>query len=285
MATLFVDHLTVIDFSYFDTQRGIVGESWIVDVLLHGELNDQGMVFDFGHVKKQIKQAIDQGIDHKFVVPILANGLNIKEDQGQIYIQHQHNNQLTLDYQSPREAVYLIEHDSVNMQQVQELLQNQINSIMPNNVKGVEVKLRTEIISGAYYHYSHGLKKHLGDCQRIAHGHRSAIEIYVNQQRLPDQEMLLAQQFKDVYIASQEDIKRTFTLGDQDYWEFSYQAEQGFFSITLNQKRCHLMDSDTTVELIAEHIAHRFARVFPGQDIEVKAFEGVRKGAFARFIS
>ena len=54
MATLFVENLTVADFSYLHSKRGMVGESWLVDLELSGELDDQGMVFDFGHIKNLV---------------------------------------------------------------------------------------------------------------------------------------------------------------------------------------------------------------------------------------
>jgi len=52
LTTLFVKKLTNIDFSYLDVERGMVGESWLIDIELTGELDDQGMVVDFGIVKK-----------------------------------------------------------------------------------------------------------------------------------------------------------------------------------------------------------------------------------------
>lgn len=52
MPLLFVKRLTVIDFSYLDAVRGRVGESWQVDIELEDCLDEQGMVLDFGHIKK-----------------------------------------------------------------------------------------------------------------------------------------------------------------------------------------------------------------------------------------
>ena len=70
-----------MDFSYLCPERGMVGESWIVDVVLSGVLNEESMVLDFGKVKKQLKQLIDEYIDHKLLVPVEHQYSHVEHDQ------------------------------------------------------------------------------------------------------------------------------------------------------------------------------------------------------------
>jgi hypothetical protein len=81
----------------------------------------------------------------------------------------------------------------------------ELNTTIPGDIEKLHVSLNTELIGGAFYHYSHGLKKHNGNCQRIAHGHRSKIEIFVNGTRQPEMEKNWANQWQDIYIGTQED--------------------------------------------------------------------------------
>jgi 6-pyruvoyltetrahydropterin/6-carboxytetrahydropterin synthase len=47
------------------------GHSYAIHVVLHGDLGDDEMVFDFGVVKKALRKLADE-LDHKFLVPSSA---------------------------------------------------------------------------------------------------------------------------------------------------------------------------------------------------------------------
>lgn len=282
MNHLFVDNLTVIDFAYLDPSRGLVGESWIVDVILGGELDEQGMVFDFSNVKRTIKRVIDERVDHRLVIPRGYHGLKLDKNSPRAFTWAlADGNEIT--HCSPDEAVVWLDSEKVVPSAVSALLQKELRSVLPGNVIDIDIHLREDIIEGAFYHYVHGLKKHLGNCQRIAHGHRSPIRIDRNGQRDRDLERNWAKMWKDVYVGTEEDVARRWIAADGTaYVSFEYEAEQGEFSLTLPEKRVYMLDTDTTVELIAAHIAERLKAEFPDDAIEVKAYEGVGKGSIAK---
>ena len=276
MTKLFVEHLTVIDCAYLDAQRGLVGESWIVDVELEGALDDQGMVLDFGEVKKKLKKAIDNVADHRLLVPsrspqldfVLSGtgtGLSFRAATGAI------------EHQGPVKSVCNIDADVVNAATVAAQIEPWLKKAVPGSVSKVRVALRSEVIPGAYYHYTHGLKKHEGQCQRIAHGHRSKLEIRSDGQRDDKLERLWAERWRDIYLGTASDI----VSHGKGRIRFEYTSSEGAFALELPVERVDLLQTDSTVERIAEHLVAQVAAGRPGERIEVRAYEGVMKGAIA----
>ncbi|WP_354529546.1 hypothetical protein ABXJ23_00825 (plasmid) [Klebsiella pneumoniae] len=50
---LFINDLTVMDFSFLDAEAGLIGDSLIVDIILEGDLNAESMVMDLLTCKKK----------------------------------------------------------------------------------------------------------------------------------------------------------------------------------------------------------------------------------------
>lgn len=289
---LFVNNLTVIDFSYVCEKRGIVGESWIVDVVLNGELNAMSMVLDFAVVKKQIKAIIDEAVDHKLLLPMLNDSVQVSDST------HNENHEYVDlstergDYflQSPQCAFAKIETNVIDIAAVTQHLESVILPLLPTNVVGLSLTLTPEAIPGALYHYTHGLKLHDGNCQRIAHGHRSPIHIYLNGDRASHLENHWCERWKDIYIASEADKvnKENIELSayalknvSDNHQYFAYQAPQGQFDIAVPANVLDIVDCDSTVELLADFILRQLKIMHPNDNIKVVAFEGVGKGATA----
>ncbi len=281
MNHLFVDNLTVIDFAYLDSSRGLVGESWIVDVVLTGDLDEQGMVFDFSAVKRTIKRVIDERVDHRLVVPSGSPSLG-QNPETPDSLDWSLANGTQIHHSGPAEAVLMLPGTRVVPSAVAGLLETELRRILPSNIQDIRIHLREEEIDGAYYHYVHGLKKHLGNCQRIAHGHRSPIRIRRNGRRDPELERTWAQRWADIYVGSKEDVvSRDVDSDGTGYLTFAYEANQGEFHLTLPADRVYLMPGDTTIELIAAHIADQCKAELTDETVEVRAYEGVGKGALA----
>ncbi|WP_323934716.1 6-carboxytetrahydropterin synthase [Aeromonas caviae] len=290
---LFVRDLTVIDSSYLCERRGMVGESWLVDIEMSGELNEMSMLLDFGRVKKLIKSIIDEEVDHKLLVPTECS---------LVHVHALENDESTVDLLRPGRAIHLrcptqgfafIPAPQVDKESVTRYLLGVLAKRLPGNIKDLSLTLRSERIEGAFYHYSHGLKKHDGNCQRIAHGHRSPVEILVDGERDEELEFNWAERWADIYLGTEEDrvalgelalserAEASLKEGDAHYIGFKYVAPQGLFQLAMPTVEVEMIDTDTTIELLAHYIAREVKKQVGDKFVKIVAYEGVGKGAIA----
>ena len=285
---LFVRDLTVIDFSYLCPIRGMVGESWIVDVLLDGGLDEQNMLLDFSKMKRTIKDTIDNLVDHRLLIPTACSETRWQQQGDTVWMDFT-SLQGDIHIACPAQAFALIPSEIIDFESVNSFLHKALSTELPDNIEGLSLTLRNEIHETPFYHYSHGLKKHDGNCQRIAHGHRSPINIFKNGIAAPKWDEYWAKRWKDIYLGSEEDMVKLDELSlspqskvsDETHFAFHYQAPQGDFQLAIPKSCCDIIPHDTTVELLAEFVANTLVEKSPNNQFKVIAYEGVGKGAIS----
>ncbi|NLQ16205.1 hypothetical protein HGG82_01035 [Marinomonas sp. M1K-6] len=288
---LFVKNLTHVDFSYFDAERGLLGESWQTDIVLTGKLNDESMICDFSIVKKQIKKWLDDNIDHMLAIPAEHSGSTLtplENDRVSFHFDHSHvssraaaADKRVFQCDAPTQAICVLPMVKITPEAVAKWVESQILNLLPAELEAVSVHFSPEVITGAQYQYSHGLKKHAGNCQRIAHGHRSTIEIYADGARNAAMEHNWAKRWQDIYLGTQEDLQSETTENGVNYHCFSYTSQQGLFELKIASDQVYMLDCDTTVESLSAHIAEVLVAENPGTHIEAHGFEGIGKGAIS----
>ncbi|QPG04313.1 6-carboxytetrahydropterin synthase [Salinimonas marina] len=285
---LFVNDLTVMDFSYLCPRRGMVGESWIVDVILDGNLNDESMIQDFGKVKKNLKKLIDEYVDHKLLVPLDYTGSTVthRSQDEQVEVRFESDDNKIIQLFCPAEAYAFVYAAEVTMASVGNYLREVIATHLPDNVANIDLKLRPEQILTPFYHYTHGLKKHDGNCQRIAHGHRSKIGIIIDGQDCLESQQYWAQRWQDIYIISTEDLieysqlQASGTVENPDeYYCCAYESSQGYFELVIPRSACEVIETDSTVECLAQYVYNEQKKRSGNSSLQVMAYEGVGKGA------
>lgn len=287
---LFVRDLTVIDASYLDAARGFVGESYQVDVVLTGKLNEQSMILDFSSVKKQIKTIIDAEVDHKLIVPSAAQNCAVTFAQQRTLVDYKLQDNTVIQLKCPNEAYCLLESETITIAVLETYLEQVILAQLPENVLALEIKLRNENITTPYYHYTHGLKKHNGNCQRIAHGHRSKIDIFVDDQYSEELVAEWAKRWQDIYLVSAEDLIReadlSFAAAQNRYSKIctAYHAPQGYFELLMPAERAEVLPNDTTVEALSAFICGQIKARVGAKKVTVYAYEGIGKGAISELL-
>ena len=276
-ARLFIRDLTILDYAYLDPEIGPRGDSLYVSIELEGDLDACGFLYDFGPAKKQIKALIDEQFDHSFLTPSTL-GKSWQTTKGEEYF-----------YQAPSSATHLLTHKISDLALE---VENAVTKILPPNVKKASVRLREDprFTSEANYRYTHGLRFHNGNCQRLIHGHRNTIEVWQKGNRLSDWEKKLAGHWQDAHFAAAETVTNRAELDlpigkrflqHPDLAEIAYSAPQGNFLYRFPAHRLVILSSEPSIENMTD-LALTTLKEWGLTDFEVVAYEGLNKGALAR---
>lgn len=292
--SLFYKNVTVLDYAFLDDHRGVVGDALNVDVEFVGETDHEGVVFDFSHAKKKVKEIIDRDCDHRLVAP--ASIVETHDGISKLEFTYGHAEE-KITYECPEEGICLLPFSYVSKANIQTYLETIILKEMPKTVKAVKIKLRDERFGEdkPYFHYTHGLKQHYGNCQRLFHGHKNTVDVFINGQETFEFEEWLA---KDLFnhsvhfclwenVVNKDEIENVIKdkTPEGRYPELpevkiSYEANQGKFSGTLPGRAVYFLQDETTVENLSIHFAHLVkSQVGEHDNVIVHAYEGIAKGA------
>ncbi len=292
--SLFYDNVTVLDYAYLDDHLGVVGNSLKVNVEFLGETDEEGIVYDFSYAKKKVKEIIDRDCDHRLVVP---KNLAQRND-GMISFEYLYGfSENKITYKAPEESICEIPYSYISNENLQSYLEEKILSEMPKTVKAIKLKFEEEVLTedDSFFHYTHGLKDHYGNCQRLLHGHRSTIKIVTNGKRDFEAEQYFCQ---DLFsgnihfcywenVVNKEEIQKAISesVPEGRYEnlpnvEIEYTSSQGKFNGTLPGNEIYLMQSETTVENLSIHFAKLVKESLNNRDnCVVYAYEGIAKGS------
>jgi 6-pyruvoyl-tetrahydropterin synthase len=294
--SIFLNDITKVDCALFDASKGVVGQTWLVDVALGGPLGPNGFVFDFSLLKKMVREVLKGTLDHALLIPINSQAVHFKDaPRGECWRLKSRvtrsGEDCEWEYKSPTGSVFPSRCIAISRQTLEQEFSRSLRHRLPQEISQIVVALREEDVdpTEATFRYTHGIAGHAGMCQRLLHGHRSRIQIMVGEERRPDLEHYVARdvlggnvhiatpsQFKSGHVepGTRGKTKSPVTLG--------YEASQGSFELTLPADRVFCVSRETSIECIANEIAALIKREENTSDrVRVTCFEGIDKGAIA----
>ena len=299
--TIFLNDITTIDCAIFDPSKGVLGQSWSINVTLTGNLGQNGFVFDFSHLKKLVRQVLKSSVDHALVMPINSQAVQFKgmEFRGSEKSEWWHMKSRPgksgvegdWEYHSPNGAVFPIRSVAINRQILEQEIVRSLRHRLPQEILSISVALHEEDVdpTEAVFRYTHGIAGHEGMCQRLFHGHRSRLQVFVGEERRPDLEHYVARDVlgANVHIATPAQFRSGMvepgTRGkSREPVTLGYQASQGYFEATLPAERIFCVEQETSIECIAAELARLIKREEnTSERVRVVCYEGMSKGSVA----
>ncbi len=289
--SLINNSLTVIDYAYVDETGGVRGDSLLVDVSLQGHTDQEGVIFDFSKAKKLIKKIIDEKVDHTLVI---SKSLVKEESKERYCITNK-----KFHYSAPKEAFCVLDVDIITDEALRVYLERELLKQMTANIKNVAISLRRESDgeNKYYFNYTHGLKDHYGNCQRLIHGHRSTIRVFKNEKRdfnlEADLFSMIGNSTHFAYwknVANRDDILSKINqnhitniegrLDIDEQVNITYVSSQGEYQGVFDLLDVYFLNEETTIENLSIHFAKKlYATTDQKDQIMVYISEGIGKGA------
>lgn len=277
--SLFVKDLDRIDSAIIDESAGVIGRSWYVDIQLSGELDSNGFIYDFSLLKTKIKNLIKGTLDHVLLAPQNLSALEI-EEQGE-FIAIAYDSWL---YRGPKSGVLVLDCQAITTEILADKLAELAKPLVPPSITDIAFNLRDEVSSDSesFFCYTHGISGHQGNCQRLFHGHRSKIEIFLDGKRNSQVEA----SFLDEIMGRQFHIIGRDQITDQrgGSVEVSYTGSHGQFSGKIPANKSHILPGATSIEMITDYFfaklkVHLQQVAYPYSQVELRCYEGIDKGS------
>jgi 6-pyruvoyl-tetrahydropterin synthase len=297
VGTIFLNDVMKVDGALFDPSKGVIGQTWKIDVTLTGPLNENGFVYDFSDFKKLVRKVLKSSLDHALIIPINSQSVVFKgQSRGECWVMRSRNGKGVAEqewsYISPPGAVFPSRSVALNRQVLEQEIVRSLRHRLPQEILNITAILREEdaVATEAVFRYTHGIAHHTGMCQRLFHGHKSRIQCYVGDERRPDYEHYLVRDIlgSHVHIATPSQYKSgavipvSYRGKTKDPITLSYEGSQGYFEATLPSDRVFMVDEETSIECIARELARVVKREEATTDkVKIICFEGIDKGAIA----
>jgi len=123
------------------------GHSYIVRLMLEGELDESGMVMDFVVLKKKLRAMVSE-MDHKVLLPASSKIVKIAEKDGSVEV-----TSCSKRYVFPSEDVLLLDIPTTTAEEMARMMTNKLISDIdfPKTVRSVSVGLDEERGQTAWY--------------------------------------------------------------------------------------------------------------------------------------
>lgn len=269
-STIVLHNFTCLDHAYYEPGAGIRGRSFNVTAHVTGKVEgDEQVVIDFSTVKSRMKRYIDDpevGFDHKLwvgrtsVLDGAGDGLKLRDSL------LQEPGARVMNVESPGGSIFAAVPTCVI--DAEDYIGKKLSDHLSSDGARIKVKISldenvTPAFSRAPYavfHYVHGLRNSSSfGCQNVAHGHTSYLQLVGFEER--DKQEIerrlcnLAAHLDDTVFVFKENLHTGRLLGDT----VSYTSRsRGTMHMSLYGHKTQVLDTETTVEHLAEYIAQLY---------------------------